>query len=117
MDWPELYACDEDVMTPILRTSASWLVALAISYPSAAAVTIAGVEGEVLENVQQFVANEPDCDANAALVRAYADELEIDLLPALEAFGYYRAEIADGGRRADRPIVGTYASRSLQARR
>jgi translocation and assembly module TamA len=66
---------------------------LGIADRSSAAVTVTGVEGETLENVQQYVTNEPSCDANAALVRQYAEQLQIDLRPALEAFGYYDAAI------------------------
>ncbi|HEX6998187.1 MAG TPA: outer membrane protein assembly factor [Gammaproteobacteria bacterium] len=55
---------------------------------------MAGVEGEVLANVQEFLTGEPPCDVNDAELRAYAEELPERVRPALEAFGYYEADIA-----------------------
>jgi translocation and assembly module TamA len=56
------------------------------------ATVVSGVEGELLENVRQFI-DEPACDARSAVVRRYVRELPADILPGLDAFGYYAPEL------------------------
>src|SRR5690606_8464958 len=63
-----------------------------LASPAAATVAITGVEGELLENVRQFL-DDPPCDAPRQAVRRYADELPERLRPALEAFGHYDATV------------------------
>lgn len=69
------------------------VVPLALAAGIARATTaISGVDGELLENVRLFL-DEPDCDAGAAAVRRYVRDLPDDVLPALEAFGYYEPRL------------------------
>lgn len=58
-----------------------------------AAVSFVGVDGPVLENVQQFVGATPDCDATDAALDRFAGRLPQRLRPALDAFGFYSAKI------------------------
>jgi translocation and assembly module TamA len=67
---------------------------LAVPLTSRAVVTFEGLEGAPLENARQFATGEPGCNAGRAEVRRYADSLESDLLPALEAYGYYEPSIS-----------------------
>ena len=53
-----------------------------------ATTVINGIDGELLENVRLFL-DEPACDAGSSVVRRYVRDLPNDVLPALEAFGYY----------------------------
>jgi hypothetical protein len=58
-----------------------------------AATVISGIEGDLLENVREFV-DEPDCDATTAAVRRYVRDLPEDIRPALEALGHYEARVS-----------------------
>ncbi|HEX6999529.1 MAG TPA: autotransporter assembly complex family protein [Gammaproteobacteria bacterium] len=51
---------------------------------------MAGVEGDLRTNAEQYLTDQPPCDASAADVRAYADTLPERVRSALQAFGYYR---------------------------
>ncbi len=57
-----------------------------------AATMIDGIDGDVLDNVRQFI-DEPDCAAGATAVRRYIRDLPEDVRPALEAFGYYEPRL------------------------
>jgi len=59
---------------------------------ASAATAISGIDGRLLENVRLFL-DEPDCEANPAAVSRYVRDLPADVLPALEAFGYYEPRI------------------------
>jgi translocation and assembly module TamA len=70
------------------------VIALTLAAPRAAhsATVVAGIDGELLDNVRLFL-DEPDCDARPAEIRRYLRELPEVVLPALEAFGYYEPRI------------------------
>ncbi len=69
------------------------LAAAVLAAPSRAEVTIEGVEGELLDNLREFVRGEPDCQAERAAVDDFAATLPMAVRPALDAFGYYRARV------------------------
>ena len=72
------------------------MAALLLTLPGGGAhggVEIAGVEGSVLDNVQQFIGSEPACTAADSAVDRFAERLPQRLQPGLDAFGYYAAQI------------------------
>src|SRR5690606_30013576 len=78
---------------PSMTARSLFAAALAsLASPATASVAITGVEGELLENVRQFL-DDPPCDAPRQAVRRYAYELPERLRPALEAFGHYHATV------------------------
>lgn len=82
------------------RAAAALLACVAV--PAVADVEIAGVDGELLRNVMQFLPDRPACDADADTIAEHTDSLPERLRPALDAFGYYAAEIvATTGERTD----------------
>ena len=58
-----------------------------------AAVTFEGVEGELRDNLAEFVRDQPDCNARGHALREYAADLPTALQPALDAFGYYTPRV------------------------
>lgn len=69
-------------------------VTLALAAPRALAdVELAGIDGEVRENAEAFIGASPDCMADDAAVARFAEQLPARLRPALDAFGYYSAEL------------------------
>jgi translocation and assembly module TamA len=76
------------------RPNAAALVALAVAAPRAlAGVELAGIDGEVRDNAESFIGTTPDCAADDAAVARFAEQLPARLRPALDAFGYYSAEL------------------------
>jgi translocation and assembly module TamA len=69
--------------------AAAWVCAA----PVRADVTIEGAEGPLLDNVREFIRAEPACDAERAAVADFAAQLPMELRPALDAFGYYDADV------------------------
>ena len=79
----------------------SYVVLLALVADAAHAdVEVVGVDGDVLENVRQFIGSEPACTAADSAVDRFAERLPQRLRPGLDAFGYYAAQITT--RRAER---------------
>lgn len=76
-----------------MRAATTAIAFVAWASGAAADVRISGIEGTLLENVEEFVDAEPDCDAAPAAVRRYASELPQRIAPGLEAFGHYAAAI------------------------
>jgi translocation and assembly module TamA len=74
------------------RRIVSALLAI-LANPAFSAVNVVGVEGALRTNVTDYLGNQPPCDAEARVVQRYANGLPRKLRPALEAFGYYAAQL------------------------
>lgn len=76
----------------MVRGTNAFLPLLLAAEIAAAETAISGIDGELLENVREFV-DEPECDASAAAMRRYVRDLPGTVRPALEALGYYDAQV------------------------
>jgi translocation and assembly module TamA len=76
-----------------MRAAATSIAFVAWASGAAADVHVSGIESALLDNVREYVDDEPDCEAPAAAVRTYADALPQRIAPGLEAFGYYEAAV------------------------
>ncbi len=64
-----------------------------VSGRSAAAVVIVGIQDALLDNARLYLGDVPACAAADDVIAEYTEQLPERLRPALDAFGYYSAEI------------------------
>lgn len=76
------------------RRGATAVLLAAVAPPAFAVVEVAGVDGELLENLRLYLPDDPPCDADRETIARHAAALPERLQPALDAFGFYSAAIA-----------------------